>query len=68
LIPDAYAISGKLGYDRRMSDPGNQLNRSNSAEAVPKSVLVDRWFDWEGWIAQIDLGARPSFTKRMSRD
>ena len=48
IDPYAYAISGRLGYDRRMSDPGNQLNRSNSAEVVPKSVLIDRWFDWEG--------------------
>jgi glycogen operon protein len=48
IDPYAFAISGRLGYDRLMSDLGNQLTRWNSAEAVPKSILVDRWFDWEG--------------------
>ncbi|MCW2990592.1 MAG: isoamylase, partial [Solirubrobacterales bacterium] len=58
IDPYAKAIDGPVLYDRAsvlpyVPDPGNEdadfeIDDTDSAEAIPKSIVVDESFDWEG--------------------
>ena len=55
LDPYARAISGLVewndavfGYDRRDPNTDLSFSKSDSAPFVPKSIVVDHQFDWEG--------------------
>jgi len=54
LDPYARAISGHLTWDHSVHDYDRELNdhtvrnHANSADSVPRSVVVDPAFDWQG--------------------
>ncbi|MFN8222941.1 MAG: glycogen debranching protein GlgX [Gaiellales bacterium] len=53
IDPYALAIDGPVGFDRARTfayAPGehDQIDGEDSAAAIPRSVVVDRSFDWEG--------------------
>ncbi|MEM1392970.1 MAG: glycogen debranching protein GlgX [Cyanobacteria bacterium P01_H01_bin.150] len=55
IDPYAYAIDGEIGFGEeifgyRWDDPKDDLGFSelNDAHLIPKSVVVDKSFDWEG--------------------
>ncbi|MCW2967753.1 MAG: glgX, partial [Solirubrobacteraceae bacterium] len=58
IDPYAKAIEGGVRYDRAsvlpyVPEPGNddadyELDDTDSAEAIPRSIVVDESFDWEG--------------------
>ncbi len=55
IDPYAYAVDGEIGFGEeifgyRWDDPKDDLGFSelNDAHLIPKSVVVDKSFDWEG--------------------
>ncbi|MFT5469108.1 MAG: isoamylase [Verrucomicrobiales bacterium] len=48
LDPYSRAISGTVRADPRLINPEADPDPQDSADAIPKSILVDEDFDWEG--------------------